>query len=128
MLIYSDNETTEMKKVALSSVNFLSQQLNEFLAIYEKNILIQDDETRNSLEYLKFIAEMLNLGRYNELIVDPYYVIDFTDDRDNCLPGYYPIWCIGPYIGPNMYFFYGTGFSMLPSYYFKSSYIYYYSE
>lgn len=91
MLMYSNYKEEDMKKVSIASINFLYKQLRDLLMTYEKKILISSDEERDALNKLKFIVMMLEQGRYDQLITDPYYVIDFTDDKDDYLPDYYPL-------------------------------------
>lgn len=81
----------EIPKVSLGSIKFLTSQLNEFLAIYEKKVLIDDPEIRENVERLKQILTLLKQQRYNELIAEPNLVIDFNDDNEEYLPEYYPI-------------------------------------
>ena len=91
MLMYSNYQETDMEKVSISSINFLLKQLKDLITVYEKKILLCTDEEKDALNKLKYIAEMMDQNRYNELITDPYYVIDFTDDGDGYLPDYYPL-------------------------------------
>lgn len=87
---YYDNEDNK-QKVSLGAVKYLSEQLDRFLKIYEKDIFIEDVEDRECLEQLKRISESLKNQRYHELIVDPQYVIDFNDNDEDYLPDYFPL-------------------------------------
>lgn len=87
---YDDHNT--VKKVSLGSVKYLSQQLADFLEIYEENVMIDDDHQKEILERLKRISALLQQGRYDQLIADPRLIIDFNDDNEDYLPSYYPIW------------------------------------
>lgn len=86
---YYDNDNKE--KVSLGAVKYLSEQLERFLKIYEKDVFIEDAEDRKCLEQLKLISQALKDQRYYELITDPQYVIDFNDDDDDYLPDYFPL-------------------------------------
>ena len=90
MNIYSDYNESFIK-VSMSSIRFLTEQLGVFIAIYEKKILIQSEEDRLKLEQLKTIHQLLKSGRFDMLISNPSYVIDFNVDSDEYLPSYYPI-------------------------------------
>lgn len=91
MYIYGYFQNEETPKVSLSAVKYLSEQLEKFLLIYEKEVLIDDEEDRKRIEQLKNISMLLKQGRYHELIVDPYSVIDFQNDDDDYIPKYAPI-------------------------------------
>ena len=86
---YDDHNTVE--KVSLGSVKYLSQQLADFLKIYEENVMIDDDHQKEILERLKRISSLLQQGRYDQLIADPRLIIDFNDNNEDYLPSYYPI-------------------------------------
>lgn len=81
----------EIPKVSLGSIKFLTSQLSELLAIYEKKVLIDDPRVRESIERLKQILILLKQQEYSELIAEPGMVIDFNDDNEEYLPEYYPI-------------------------------------
>lgn len=81
----------DIPKLSLGSIKFLTSQLNEFLAIYEKKILITSQEQRDTIERLKRILEILKSERYDQLISDPGWVIDYADDNEEYLPDYYPV-------------------------------------
>ena len=85
-----DNEDVS-KKVSISSIKYLSSQLDAFLKIYENNVMIENDEDRQTIERLKRISELLKDGRYDQLIADPTFTIDFNDNNDDYLPDYFPI-------------------------------------
>ena len=87
MLIYGDFEKEERPK----SIRYLSEQLNQFVQIYEKKVYLENPKDKETLRQLKIIADLLKQERYDQLIVDPNMVIDFTDVGDGYLPDYYPI-------------------------------------
>lgn len=91
MLIYGDFEKEERPKLSLESVRYLSERLNEFVQIYEKKVYLENPKDKETLRQLKIIADLLKQERYDQLIVDPNMVIDFTDAGDGYLPDYYPI-------------------------------------
>ena len=69
MLLYEYMiNTDDIKKVSLGSVKYLTEQLEQFVQVYEKNILLLSQEEVNALTQLKEIANILKEGRYNELI------------------------------------------------------------
>jgi len=90
MYIYSDYHPEGMKKVSLGSVRFLATQLDEFVTLYEKKILLTTPEEKEAFAQLKIISQLLNDERFDQLITDPKYVIDFADN-DDYLPEYYPL-------------------------------------
>ena len=81
----------DIKKVSLGSVKYLTEQLEQFVQVYEKNILLLSQEEVNALTQLKEIANILKEGRYNELINNPELIIDFNDNNEEYLPSYYPL-------------------------------------
>ena len=92
MLLYEYMiNTDDIKKVSLGSVKYLTGQLEQFVQIYEKNILLLSQEEVNALTQLKEIVNILKEGRYNELINNPELIIDFNDNNEDYLPSYYPL-------------------------------------
>lgn len=92
MLLYEYMiNTDDIKKVSLGSVKYLTEQLEQFVQVYEKNILLLSQEEVNALTQLKEIANILKEGRYNELINNPELIIDFNDNNEEYLPSYYPL-------------------------------------
>jgi hypothetical protein len=92
MLLYEYMiNTDDIKKVSLGSVKYLTEQLEHFVQVYEKNILLLSQEEVNALTQLKEIANILKEGRYNELINNPELIIDFNDNNEEYLPSYYPL-------------------------------------
>jgi hypothetical protein len=92
MLLYEYMiNTDDIKKVSLGSVKYLTEQLEQFVQIYEKNILLLSQEEVNALTQLKEIVNILKEGRYNELINNPELIIDFNDNNEDYLPSYYPL-------------------------------------
>jgi hypothetical protein len=83
--------TDDIKKVSLGSIRYLTTQLEMFVALYEKNILVINQEEVNIINQLKQIVILLKEGRYGELINNPELLIDFTDDNEDYLPDYYPL-------------------------------------
>jgi hypothetical protein len=83
--------TDDIKKVSLGSIRYLTSQLEMFVALYEKNILVINQEEVNIINQLKQIVILLKEGRYGELINNPELLIDFTDDNEDYLPNYYPL-------------------------------------
>ena len=83
--------TDDIKKVSLGSIKYLTSQLEMFVALYEKNILVINQEEVNIINQLKQIVILLKEGRYGELINNPELLIDFTDDNEDYLPNYYPL-------------------------------------
>ena len=81
----------DIKKVSLGSIKFLTTQLEQFVLLYEKNILLLSQEEVNIITQLKQIVTLLKEGRYNELINNPELIIDFNDNNDEYLPSYYPL-------------------------------------
>lgn len=81
----------DIKKVSLGSIRFLTTQLEQFVLLYEKNILLLSQEEVNIITQLKQIVTLLKEGRYNELINNPELIIDFNDNNDEYLPSYYPL-------------------------------------
>ena len=83
MLLYEYMiNTDDIKKVSLGSVKYLTEQLEQFVQVYEKNILLLSQEEVNALTQLKEIANILKEGRYNELINNPELIIDFNDNNE----------------------------------------------
>lgn len=92
MLLYEYMiNTDDIKKVSLGSVKYLTEQLEQFVQVYEKNILLLSQEEVNALTQLKEIVKILKEGRYNELINNPELIIDFNDNNEDYLPSYYPL-------------------------------------
>lgn len=91
MYMYGYFNDPEIQKIPLGSIKYLTRQLNEFISIYEKKVLIEDEETKEKFERLKTIASLLNQQRFGELITDPMAVIDFNDDDEDYLPEWYPL-------------------------------------
>lgn len=92
MLLYEYMiNTDDIKKVSLGSIKYLTEQLEQFTTLYEKNILLLSQEEVNALTQLKQIVTLLKEGRYNELINNPELIIDFNDNNDDYLPSYYPL-------------------------------------
>ena len=92
MLMYEHMlNVDDIKKVSLGSVKYLTEQLEQFVQVYEKNILLLSQEEVNALTQLKEIANILKEGRYNELINNPELIIDFNDNNEEYLPSYYPL-------------------------------------
>lgn len=90
MYIYSDYHPEGIEKVSLGAVRFLTTQLDEFVTLYEKKILLKTPEEKEALAQLKIISQLLSDERFDQLITDPKYVIDFSDNEDY-LPSYYPL-------------------------------------
>lgn len=88
MYIYSYNK--EIPKISLGSIKFLTSQLEGFISLYEKKVLITSQEQRDKLDQLKRILVLLQTGQYNQLMTNPYMIIDFMDDNEEYLPKYYP--------------------------------------
>lgn len=92
MLMYEHMlNVDDIKKVSLGSIRFLTTQLEQFVLLYEKNILLLSQEEVNIITQLKQIVTLLKEGRYNELINNPELIIDFNDNNDEYLPSYYPL-------------------------------------
>jgi len=89
--MYGDFQENKEIKLSLGSIKYLTRQLHDFVRTYEKDILITDPEIKAKFEKLKEISELLDRQRYDVLISDPSYVIDFNDDNEDYLPSYYPI-------------------------------------
>lgn len=77
-------------KISLGSIKYLTKQLHDFIEVYEKCILMTNEEKATFAE-LKQISELLDHQRYDLLIALPQYVIDFNDDNEDYLPEYFPI-------------------------------------
>ena len=90
MYIYGDFNDTFIK-VSMSSIRYLTEQLGMFLAVYEKKILLVTDEDKENFRQLKHLYELLKDGRFDQLISNPTYVIDFKNDNEEYLPEYYPL-------------------------------------
>ena len=90
MYVYSYCDE-EFVKVSMSSIRFLTEQLGNFIAVYEKKILLVSDEDKEKFNRLKEIYSMLRNQRYDLLMNNPSYVINFEIDDEEYLPGYYPI-------------------------------------
>lgn len=88
-IIYSYNPE-KIIKVSISSIKYLTTQLSDFLEIYGKKVLMNEEE-KESYNKLVIIVNLLKEKRYDELFVNPYFVIDFNDDTDNYLPEYLPL-------------------------------------
>ena len=90
--LYTDYKDEGIQKVSLGSVRFLASQLSELLLVYEKKVYIapEDVKAKEALIKLKYISQLLNDERFDQLIADPNYVIDFTDNEDY-LPDYFPL-------------------------------------
>lgn len=91
MYVYSYCDE-EFVKVSMSSIRFLTEQLGNFIAVYEKKILLVSDEDKEKFNRLKEIYSMLRNQRYDLLMNNPSYVINFEIDDEEYLPGYYSIW------------------------------------
>lgn len=91
MNLYGYFENDSKPKVSLGAVKFLTYQLDSFLNLYEKSVYIEEAEDRERLERLKIIRDYLKRHQYQMLINDPQAVIDFNDDNEDYLPGYYPL-------------------------------------
>jgi hypothetical protein len=85
---YFDNKPPE--KVSLGAIKFLTNQLDDFVKLYESDVLITEQDDRDVLNKLKTIRDLLKAQRYDMLITDPNYIIDFNDDNEEYLPKYYP--------------------------------------
>jgi hypothetical protein len=82
----------KIQKVSIRALRYLSSQLEMFLLLYEKNILITDRDSLERFNRLKQISEILKQERYDMLINNPELLIDFTDNiEDDYLPDYYPL-------------------------------------
>lgn len=88
-IIYSYNPE-KIIKVSISSIKYLTTQLSDFLELYGKKVLMNEEE-KESYNKLVIIVNLLKEKRYDELFVNPYFVIDFNDDTDNYLPEYLPL-------------------------------------
>lgn len=91
MYIYGDYDNTFIK-VSMSSIRYLTEQLGFFISVYEKKILLVTDEDKENFRKLKEIYELLKYQRFDQLIANPTYVIDFQNDSEEYIPKYYPIW------------------------------------
>jgi hypothetical protein len=81
----------DIPKVSLGSIHFLTSQLEEFISLYEKKILITEQEDRDRLDQLKKILSILKSERYDLLMNNPGYVIDYADNNEEYLPSYFPL-------------------------------------
>ena len=90
MYIYGDYDNTFIK-VSMSSIRYLTEQLGFFISVYEKKILLVTDEDKENFRKLKEIYELLKYQRFDQLITNPTYVIDFRNDSEEYIPKYYPI-------------------------------------
>lgn len=90
MYIYGDYDNTFIK-VSMSSIRYLTEQLGFFISVYEKKILLVTDEDKENFRKLKEIYELLKYQRFDQLIANPTYVIDFQNDSEEYIPKYYPI-------------------------------------
>ena len=86
-------DTDNIKKVSLRALRFMGQELEAFLQLYEKNILITNKEDLYNFNRLKQISSYLKQGNYGALMNNPELMIDFADysDEDDYLPSYYPL-------------------------------------
>lgn len=98
MYIYGYHDDSFVK-VSMSSIRYLTEQLGIFLSVYEKKILLTTDKDKETFEKLKEIHMLLKNQRYDRLITNPSYVINFNVDDEDYLPGYFPIWmfCMLPH-------------------------------
>ena len=90
MLLYTLPDPNSFRKVSLGSIKFLTKQLNDFVETYEKKVLIQTPEDLRAFNRLKTISKLLNEGKYEMLITNPYLYIDFEADDDDYIPHYFP--------------------------------------
>lgn len=90
MYIYGYHDDSFVK-VSMSSIRYLTEQLGIFLSVYEKKILLTTDKDKETFEKLKEIHMLLKNQRYDRLITNPSYVINFNVDDEDYLPGYFPI-------------------------------------
>ena len=81
----------DIPKVSLGSIHFLTSQLEEFISLYEKKILITEQEDRDRLDQLKKILSILKAERYDLLMNNPGYVIGYADNNEEYLPSYFPL-------------------------------------
>ena len=89
-IIYSYNPE-KINKVSISAIKYLTTQLSDFLELYGKRVLMMSDREREAYNRLVIISNLLKEKRYDELFVNPYFVIDFDDDSDDYLPEYLPL-------------------------------------
>ena len=89
-LLYCDNNEEEIPKVSLGSIRFLAAQLSDFVELYGKKVLMNEEE-KELFNRLCMISQLLNDERYGMLIGDPNKVIDFNDCNEDYLPDYYPL-------------------------------------
>ena len=91
MYLFEYFEKEEKPKVSIDAIKFLSNQLEEFLNIYEKEVYIENEKDKETVRRLREISTLLKNERYEQLIVDPMAVIDFNTVTDEYLPDYFPI-------------------------------------
>ena len=86
-------DTDKIKKISLRALKFMSKELESFLELYEKNILIVNKEELDNFNKLKQISTYLKEGNYGALMNNPELMIDFSDDddEDEYLPSYFPL-------------------------------------
>lgn len=80
----------DIKKISLGSIKYMTNQLDMFLSLYEKNILVISKEEVEIINKLKQVVQILKEGRFNELINNPDLMIDFMDDDEDYYPKYVP--------------------------------------
>lgn len=90
MYIYGYHDDSFVK-VSMSSIRYLTEQLGIFLSVYEKKILLTTDKDKETFERLKEIHMLLKNQRYDCLITNPSYVINFNVDNEDYIPSYFPI-------------------------------------
>jgi hypothetical protein len=90
MYLYSDYNN-DFVKVSMSSIRYLTEQLGLFLSVYEKKILLVTDEDKENFRKFKYLYGLLKTGQFDQLMTNPSYVIDFRNDVEDYLPGYYPL-------------------------------------
>ena len=79
-LLHEEHEET--KKISYSSLKILIHQLDILVKVYEKNIYIDSEETRQDLGILKTIVQLFQNNQLSDLINDTS-LIDFNDNDDD---------------------------------------------
>lgn len=82
MLMFSE-QPKPVEKIQYGDIKFLTEQLESFIKIYKKKVLMDDNRYYQVMTYLEDILYKLKAGKYDMLIADTSIISYEEDEVDN---------------------------------------------
>jgi len=81
MILYTNNDDGNKEKIYHKDLQRLAKNINIFIDIYIKKIYIEDKENYEVISMLKNITNLIQQGRYDQIIEDTS-IISYEDPDD----------------------------------------------